>query len=217
MRIVAGRFRRRKLESNPGQTTRPITDRAKEILFEYLLEEIEGARVADVFAGTGTIGLEALSRGATGAVFIEQDHKAFELLQRNIEKLGAQDETLCWRVDVLRCSFRPKGVEQLLPYDLIFFDPPYRMVPDVQPRSPLYRSLERLARPGIAAENALLLFRTPLKSQFTMPPEWKPDRTLTLSNMEVHWYRRAEATDIPPPVNTVEADAADHPEQTPDG
>lgn len=215
MRIVAGRFRRRKLESNPGQTTRPITDRAKEILFEYLLEEVEGARVADVFAGTGTIGLEALSRGATGAVFVEQDHKAFELLQRNIAKLGAQDETLCWRADVLRCSFRPKGVEELLPYNLIFFDPPYRMVPDVQPRSPLYRSLERLARPGVAAENALLLFRTPLNSVFTMPPAWNLDRTLTLSNMEIHWYRRSETTADETPDSEAEANTADQPEQTP--
>ncbi|MGD9854019.1 MAG: RsmD family RNA methyltransferase, partial [Planctomycetaceae bacterium] len=68
MRIIAGKYRRRKLLTKPGLTTRPITDRAKEPLFERLESHLEGARVADVFAGTGTLGLESLSRGARSVV-----------------------------------------------------------------------------------------------------------------------------------------------------
>ena len=75
MRIVAGKFRRRKLFANPGLKTRPITDRVKESLFERLSGELEGKRIADVFAGTGTLGLEALSRGAKSVVFIESDRR----------------------------------------------------------------------------------------------------------------------------------------------
>src|ERR687895_355607 len=100
MRIIAGRFRRRQLAAAPGTTTRPLTDRVKEHLFQRL-GAFDGERVLDVFAGTGTIGLEALSRGARTAVFVERDHKAFELLRKNVAALGVTDETLCWRADVL--------------------------------------------------------------------------------------------------------------------
>ena len=170
-------------------TTRPITDRVKETFFERLSDHLEGRRVADVFAGTGTMGLEALSRGATSAVFIESDRRALELLRQNVAALGVERETLCWRADVFRCSFRPKGMPHLLPYNLIFFDPPYRMVPALRPGSPLYRSLERLARPGISADGALLALRTPEDVQFEIPPPWQPDRRLQLSTMEIHIYR----------------------------
>lgn len=189
MRIIAGRFRRRKLLTSPGLTTRPITDRVKETLFERLTEHLEGKRVADVFAGTGTMGLEALSRGAASVIFIENDHRALELLRQNVAALKVEDETFCWRADVFRCSFRPKGLPHLLPYDLIFFDPPYRMVPALRPGSPLYRSLERLARPGISAEGALLVLRTPEDAEFDVPPSWHRDRHLQLSTMEIHMYR----------------------------
>ena len=90
MRIVAGRLKRRKLRTNPGLVTRPITDRAKEMLFDRL-GTFDGERVADVFAGTGTIGLEALSRGASRVVFVEQDRLAHELLRENVAALGVED------------------------------------------------------------------------------------------------------------------------------
>src|SRR6516165_10026496 len=76
MQIVAGKYRHRKLESSPGETTRPITARVKVALFDRLQPELQEARVADIFSGTGTIGLEALSRGAASIVFIESDREA---------------------------------------------------------------------------------------------------------------------------------------------
>lgn len=194
MRIVAGKYRRRKLRTNPGLVTRPITDRAKEFLFENLGGELPAVRVADVFAGTGSLGLEALSRGAASAVFIESDRKAHILLEENVRMLGIEDEALCWRADVLRCSFRPKGVEHLLPYDLVFFDPPYRMVADIAPGSPFYKSLERLAREGITSPQAEMILRTPDRAEFECPPAWERFDVLAISNMEMHRFRKSAAT-----------------------
>ncbi len=189
MRIISGKYRRRKLLTRTGLTTRPITDRAKEPLFERLWSCVEEARVADVFAGTGTLGLEALSRGAHSVVFVEQDRKAGELLQKNVDTIGASADCLCWRADVMRCSFRPQGVQDFVPFDLIFFDPPYRMIETLQPASPLFKALERLARPTVSAPEATLVLRTPAASVFTVPTAWQPDRTLTIAGMDIHLYR----------------------------
>jgi len=188
MRIIAGKYRRRKLLAKAGLTTRPITDRAKEPLFERISGHLEGARVADVFAGTGTLGLEALSRGAHSTVFIEQDRKAAELLQKNVDALGAAGQCLNWRADVMRCSFRPRGVSDFVPFDLIFFDPPYRMIESLQYSSPLFKALERLGRSTVSAPHAMLCLRTPVRSAFAVPPVWRSERTLTISSMEMHLY-----------------------------
>jgi 16S rRNA (guanine966-N2)-methyltransferase len=192
VRIVAGRFRRRKLLTNPGLVTRPITDRVKEVLFERLTEDLVDARVADVFAGTGTLGLEALSRGAKSVVFVESDRKAHELLVANVAKLGVESETLCWRADVMRCSYRPKGVSDFLPYDVIFFDPPYRLVPYIQPGDSLYKSLERLAKTDVSSPEALLVFRTPEDAQFNLPVAWNIESKLEISSMNIHLAQKAE-------------------------
>lgn len=194
MRIIAGRFGRRKLLTNPGLVTRPITDRVKESLFQFIEDEVDGACVADIFAGTGTIGLEALSRGAESVVFFERDRKAHELLQQNVAKLGVKDEVLCWSTDVMRTSFRPKNADERLPFDVVFFDPPYKLVPSIAAGSPLYKSLERLGRDGITRPGTLMLFRTPKHAEFECPPIWEPEISRDYSGMKVHWYRRGEHT-----------------------
>lgn len=192
MRIISGRLGRRKLLTNPGLVTRPITDRVKESLFQFIEHELDGARIADVFAGTGTIGLEALSRGARSVVFFERDRKAQELLQQNVQKLGVADEVLCWSADVLRTSFRPKNCDDRLPYDMVFFDPPYKIVPKLKVGSPLYKSLERLARDGITRAGTLMLFRTPKYVEIECPPIWQFEESRDYSAMKVHWFRRGE-------------------------
>lgn len=191
MRIIAGKFRRRKLLPPPGSTTRPITDRAKEILFQRLSGRLEGCRVADVFAGTGSLGLEALSRGSAGVVFIENDRQAFERLQRNVAALNVEDAVLCWRTDGLRTSFRPKGVPELLPYDLVFFDPPYRMIADLRPQQPIFKALERLARQDVTGPEALLVLRTPQTARFELPAAWQARESIDISSMSVHLIEKA--------------------------
>jgi len=195
MQIVAGRFRHRKLETNPGETTRPITARVKVALFDRLQPELQGARVADVFAGTGTIGLEALSRGAASVVFIESDREAVARLRRNIAALRVDGETMCWQTDASKCSFRPKGAGQFFPYDVVFFDPPYLYSSRLKAGTMLYRALERLAREDVTSPDALLVFRCASDTAFEVPRLWQPDRRLEYSSMEVHLFRKKKSRD----------------------
>ncbi len=195
MRIITGRFRGRKLLSRAGLTTRPITDRAKEILFENLGGELQGERVADVFAGTGTLGFEALSRGASSAVFFEKDARAFELLQRNKEKLGAGEEAFLWKTDILRTSYKPKGLDHFLPYDLVFYDPPYRMVEGIKPGTRFFKSLVRLARPDVTSEECLVVFRVPKHAKYELPPDWAIDWDLQISTMGMHVLKKVSVAD----------------------
>ena len=121
MRIIAGEWRGRAIEAPPGSITRPTADRIRETLFSMLVSRIGGfdeLRVADLFAGSGALGLEALSRGAASVTFVERDLKAAEAIRRNADKLGASD-----RVRVIAGS--ALSLPRSEPFDLIFADPPY--------------------------------------------------------------------------------------------
>jgi len=195
MRIVRGKFRHRVLQTNPGLTTRPITVRVKISLFERLQGYLEDARVADIYAGTGTLGLEALSRGAKSVVFIEGDWNAAELLKENIASLNVSENTLCWRTDVTKCSFRPKDSAGFLPYDVIFFDPPYVHAERLKAGTMLFRSLQRLAKPEISAPSAKLIFRCATGTKFDVPPIWQPEELFEYSSMDVHVFTKTAAAD----------------------
>ncbi|MBM81397.1 MAG: 16S rRNA (guanine(966)-N(2))-methyltransferase RsmD [Planctomycetaceae bacterium] len=192
MRIISGKYRRRKLLSNSGRTTRPITDRAKEYLFEHIRFEVRDRCVLDAFSGTGSLGLEAISRGSSSVVFIEQDRKAHELLRRNVEAIGVEEPHLCWRADILKTSFRPKTPETLFPYSLVFFDPPYRMIQDLRPKQEIYRSLTRLAKETVTTDDVLLVLRTPEHSKFEMPECWELRRHLYISTMTLYLYHKSK-------------------------
>ncbi|MSR60259.1 MAG: 16S rRNA (guanine(966)-N(2))-methyltransferase RsmD [Planctomycetaceae bacterium] len=190
MQIVSGKYRHRRLETSPGEITRPITQRVKVALFDRLEPYFVDARVADIFSGTGTIGLEALSRGARSVVFIENDKVALDLLRRNVAALRAEGEVLCWPADASKCSFRPHGGEAFLPFDVVFFDPPYLYVSRMKAGTMLYRSLERLARDAITAPDALLVLRCARHTELEMPAIWQLEQLLEYSSMEVHLFRK---------------------------
>ena len=119
MRIISGKWRGRALLAPPGEATRPTADRAREALFSMLtsrLGSFEELRVADIFAGTGALGLEALSRGAARCTFVERDREAIAALKANIQKLGADG-----------ADVRAQAAEGFAggPFDLVFMDPPY--------------------------------------------------------------------------------------------
>ena len=121
MRIIAGEWRGRAIEAPPGPGTRPTADRVRETLFSMLASRIgsfEGLRVADLFAGSGALGLEALSRGAAFACFVENDPKAASVIRANATDLGALD-----RVQILGSS--ALALPRSGPFDLLFADPPY--------------------------------------------------------------------------------------------
>ena len=123
MRIIAGEWRGRKLVAPEGDTTRPTADRTRETLFSMLasrLGSFEGLRVADLFAGSGALGLEALSRGATSCFFVEQDPTAIRALRANIANFKAQP-----RCDVRASSVLSLGPVRGEPLDLVLLDPPY--------------------------------------------------------------------------------------------
>jgi 16S rRNA (guanine966-N2)-methyltransferase len=126
MRIVAGKFRGAQIEAPKGLATRPTSDRARQALFNVLEHGpprfyFEGARVLDLFAGTGALGLEALSRGARFCVFIEESAAARAAIRRNVEALGLTGATKIWRRDATKLG----RTGTLQPFDLIFCDPPY--------------------------------------------------------------------------------------------
>jgi len=162
VRIIAGAWRGRRLQSPPGATTRPTADRVRQALFDILLHApwagrgaVLGATVLDAFAGTGALGLEALSRGAAHATFLEQDRTALPALRANVATCAAPAQILA--VDALR---PPPGQ----PCTLVFLDPPYGQ--DLVPRA-----LAALAAAGWLAPGALLVAELAAAdpSPFTFP------------------------------------------------
>ena len=117
MRVVAGNFKGRRLATPRGSRTRPTADRVREALFS-ILGDVSGLRVLDLFAGSGALGIEALSRGAASAVFVERDPAAVAAIERNLTAVGV--EAVVVRQDVLRYLARAEG-----PFELVFCDPPY--------------------------------------------------------------------------------------------
>lgn len=123
MRIVAGRFRGRRLHTLEGDAIRPTSDRAREALFNILEHgqpPVVGARFLDLFCGTGAVGLEALSRGAAEVLMIDHDRDALRLAEANLARLGAAAEVQIRAGDATRLA------QAAHPFDLVFLDPPYR-------------------------------------------------------------------------------------------
>lgn len=119
--MVAGAFGGRRLQAPAGGRTRPTADRVREALFS-ILGDVEGLSVLDLYAGSGALGIEALSRGAASAEFVDSSARAAEAVRRNLSELGAEGEV--HRADVLRWLGRARGT-----YDLVFVDPPYDSAP----------------------------------------------------------------------------------------
>jgi 16S rRNA (guanine966-N2)-methyltransferase len=127
MRITGGTLRSRALKAPKGQATRPTTDRVREALFGILTSAggLEGARVLDLYAGTGALGLEALSRGAAAAILVESAREALAVLRANVAALGLEGRAQIVAGDVAKAMRRlPPGG----PFDLVFADPPWAMV-----------------------------------------------------------------------------------------
>lgn len=129
MRVVAGHAKGRRLIAPEGTTTRPTSDRVRESMFNTLfsLNALDGASVLDLYAGSGSLGIEALSRGAASCVFVEQDRDALDTIRTNIETLGLGDSSVVVAADVP--GWLASTTKPLAPYDLICIDPPYKDEP----------------------------------------------------------------------------------------
>lgn len=142
MRIVAGVFRGRPLAAPAGEHTRPTADRVREALFNILAGRVAESQVLDLFAGSGALGFEALSRGAAHCTFIDRDRRALAVVERNARTLGVQDRCRFLCLDWARGLERLRGCR----FDLVFVDPPYA----AQLYEPVFRGIGSfLAQDGL--------------------------------------------------------------------
>jgi 16S rRNA (guanine966-N2)-methyltransferase len=174
VRVIAGEFRGRPLRAPRGVRTRPTADRVREALFS-MLGDLSGARVLDLFAGSGALGIEALSRGAESAVFVERDQHALAALRRNLEAVGADSEVR--RRDVMRFLARPEGT-----FDLVFCDPPYDDAPRVA------ASLDE-ALPAMLEENARIVTESDRRNPLTLSLPLVVERNYGDTRIAVHSAR----------------------------
>jgi 16S rRNA (guanine966-N2)-methyltransferase len=150
MRIIAGTYRSRVLKSLKGLALRPTSDRLRETLFNVLAPRISGSRFLDLFAGTGAIGIEALSRGAAEAVFIENHAPAVALIKKNLESLGISKGATVLAADALR-GLAKLAARKSHGYNIIFLDPPYAAAADYS------RVLEFLGTADLLAPGGLVV------------------------------------------------------------
>ena len=157
MRVIAGKARRLNLKTLPGLDTRPTTDRITETLFNILQPEIPDCRFLDLFSGSGAIGIEALSRGAASAVFVEKNPRACACIRDNLSFTKLADSGKLLNVDVLTAL---RMLEKEPAFDCIFMDPPYNMGLERQ-------VLEYLAGSSVADENTLIIVEADLNTDFS--------------------------------------------------
>ncbi len=158
MRVIAGSRKGHKLAAPHGLDTRPTSDRVRENIFN-LVGPVDGARVLDLFAGSGALGIEALSRGAASAVFVEREAEAVRTVERNLDRLRLTGARVV-HGDVLHTIGRE--VNAGAKYDLVLVDPPYGMLTEIQPR--LARHL-----PSLLAADGLLVVETDARTEPDLP------------------------------------------------
>ncbi len=180
MHIIAGQRRGAQLTAPKGMDTRPTQAKVKESLFNIIQVYVPEARVLDLFAGSGNLALEALSRGAQSAVMVDMDREAVACIRKNVEKLRFEDCTQLYKCDWRQAIVQMKanGTE---PFDLVMLDPPYRM-------TELNEMCAALADAGLLAQEAMMVLehRT---GEFGRPDErfeeWKER---TYADTQIHFY-----------------------------
>lgn len=203
MRIISGEYRGRRLHTPEGaDTTRPLPDRVRVALFNMLNGHFEGESFFDAFAGTGSFGLEAISRGAARCIFIEKDRDALRALNENIEMLGATDRAEVFPGDALGSGALSRCPR---PVHIVMFDPPYAMVEDPASRKRAFDQFARLIE--CLDDKGFAILRTPWPFVDHIEREDRPGEfdkvpaSLAIAGAEgpethaygstaVHWYMR---------------------------
>ena len=194
MRIVAGKFRSARIEAPRRLATRPTSDRVRQALFNVLEHgpprfDFEGARVLDLFAGSGALGLEALSRGARFCLLVDESAEARGAIRRNVEALELTGVTKIWRRDATKLGERGA----ILPFNLIFLDPPYgRGLGD--------QALAALADGGWIADDAIVVVEERADAAIALPATFQEIDTRSYGDTKIVMARAAVAKGSPGPL-----------------
>lgn len=179
MRVITGSARGRRLKDLPGLDTRPTTDKVKESIFNIVQFDVEGRKVLDLFAGTGQLGIEALSRGAERCVFVDQSREAVKIIQENVKTTGFENQSRVAAGDAI--SFLTSCREK---FALVFLDPPYAS--DL-----LDRALLKLAEIDIVAENGIIVCESALdKILPQLPAPYEMGRDYRYGKIKLTLYHR---------------------------
>jgi 16S rRNA (guanine966-N2)-methyltransferase len=171
VRIIAGSRKGHTIHAPRGDATRPTSDRVRENVFN-ILGPIDGASVLDLYAGSGAMGLEALSRGAARAVFVEADRDAVRAIERNLDKLRLKATVLERDALAVLTTERTK-------YDLVFVDPPYDMYPDLEPKLARYL-------PAVIADDGVLVLETDARTAPELPLDERTSRKYGQARVTVY-------------------------------
>lgn len=186
MRIIAGTLKGRRLGSPAWPGLRPTSDKLRETLFNVLAPRVVGARVLDLYAGTGALGLEAISRGAATAVFVEQDRRALALIAENIRHCGVDDRCVIIRASVERGLERLRRAPEYSPFDIVLIDPPY----DCPPEAAL-REVDVL----VAAHGVVVFERSRRSTAPDQAGGLVKQRDLTSGDSALSWYALSRVHD----------------------
>jgi 16S rRNA (guanine(966)-N(2))-methyltransferase RsmD len=179
MRVITGTARGRKLRDLPGLDTRPTTDKVKESIFNIVQFDVEGRKVLDLFAGTGQLGIEALSRGAEKCVFVDQSREAVKVIQENVKTTGFENQSRVAAGDGV--SFLTSCREK---FGLAFLDPPYAS--DL-----LDRALLKMSEIDIMTENGIIVCESALdKIMPTLPGPYEKGRDYRYGRIKLTLYHR---------------------------
>jgi 16S rRNA (guanine(966)-N(2))-methyltransferase RsmD len=182
MRIIAGAFRGRRLHAPKSNRIRPTSDRVREAVFNMIAREVQGAKVLDLFAGTGAMGLEALSRGAHFCFFVDEGSEAVSLIRENVQLCSSQDRSRIIQGPVAS-AIRRLGSENEL-FDLIFMDPPYA-------KGYIEKTLEIVG--AVARNDALVIAEHHIKDKPPLVPVllWQKDRERRYGDTLISVYSRS--------------------------
>ncbi|CAA7602739.1 phosphatidylethanolamine N-methyltransferase [Acididesulfobacillus acetoxydans] len=184
MRIIAGELRGRRLRAVEGRQTRPTASKVKGAVFNVLRDKLEGAFVLDLFAGTGSLALEALSRGAKEAVLVENGRAAARVIGANIRLAGMQERVRLWCMDAFVYLREHKDPV----FDLIFLDPPYRL-------GLVDRALAELSEPCRLHPGGVIVAETAKDESILVPKRFETRKTASYGDTVVRYL---QCTDVEP-------------------
>jgi len=178
MRVITGRYKGHRLFAPTGNKIRPTTDRTREFLFSYLGDSIDNAILLDLFAGTGSVGIEALSRNAAKVIFVDNSYRACELIKKNLNKIGHVSPVYVKSEN----AFLSQAIKQQLHFDFIFCDPPYNY-------RHFHDLLETVRRGDLLTQNGSVIYESGTKEKAVQHEAFKIIKEKVLGDTKITIYQ----------------------------